>query len=289
MASRSSVLITVVRQYALDLHAQCQPVLTASGKLSPDQVHCLRVSSKRLRACWQMLKPLTRDMTAEHGIRQLKTAAATLSDARDLEVMSSTLMALATSATSKDARHIFTDGHRVLFAKQKAKASQATRSQLLVTSFEADHERWQSLTFKVSDKALLRKGLGRLYEKALKLAKAAQDSGDVTHWHSNRKWVKYLGYMLELLDQHQHAPLPVDAVDMKRLGSLLGTLHDIHCLIGFAHLNGDLFDSEEDAAYLLHQLRTEESNLQWRCEKAARKLLKRSPTKFNDALIAACT
>jgi len=283
MTASSATLLPLIQTSAGEIHGRCEQMLAKKGPISARDVHALRVASKRLRASWQVLKPLLPGTEAEDGDRSLKKAARTLSDARDLEVMSTTLASLARHARSKDAGAILATGHQVLFAAQPARKARGKRSEQLVNAFRQDQIRWAELSLNLPDKRVLRRGIGRLYQKAHKLARAAQESGDVTCWHRNRKWVKYLGYALGWLND---AALPVDHQDMMRLGTMLGELHDIHCLIAHVQDNRALFRDEVQCAYLVHQLRTEESHLQWRCEKSARKLLKLSPTKFADALVA---
>ncbi len=284
MAAKSATLLPVIRTSALEIHARCEVIFAKPGSIASSDVHALRVASKRLRACWQVLKPLLASTDAEDAERALKKAAASLSDARDLQVMSTTLATLARHARSKDAGDILATGHQVLFAAHPPRKLRGKRSDALVNAFRQDQIRWSELELSLPDKRLLRCGIARLYEKARKRARTAQETGDVTHWHRNRKWVKYLSYALGWLE---HMPLPMDQQDMAGLAQMLGELHDIHCVIEYAQAQAAAFADADQCAYLIHQLRTEESHLQWRCEKSARKLLKPSARAFSDALVTA--
>ena len=282
MTTSSGKLLQDIRDNALALHEECAALLGKKGPIPSRDVHALRVASKRLRAHWQLLKPLLKDRTADDANRTLRDAARTLRSARDLHAMASTLASLAEHAHCQDARDILTRGHQLLFGDNPPTATNGKRSKALTEAFATDRQRWQQLALKIPDSRLHKRGYHRLYEKAWKLARAAQESGDVTLWHRNRKWVKYLGYNLALL--HSTDDFAVAQSDVAGLGTMLGELHDIHCLIGHVEREKARFASEDDAAYLVHQLRTEESHLQWRCEKAARKILRLSPKQFENAL-----
>ena len=282
MTASSGKLLQDIRNNALALHQQCAALLDKKGAFAGDDVHALRVASKRLRANWQLLKPLLKDTSADDANRELRDAARTLRSARDLQVMASTLANLAEHAHCQDARDILARGHQLLFGDKPPTATKGKRSKTLTEAFAVDQQRWQTMDLKIPDSRLHKRGYHRLYEKAWKLARAAQESGDVTVWHRNRKWVKYLAYSLALLNTGDDFAVPQP--DVAGLGKMLGELHDIHCLIGHVETEKARFASEDDAAYLVHQLRTEESHLQWRCEKAARKILKLSPKQFEKAL-----
>lgn len=283
MTARQYSLLTLIKRNALETHERCQRILDGKTELSSNDVHALRVASKQLRASWQLLKPLLKTTHAEEGNRQLARGAATLRVPRDLKVMSTTLSTLAKQASGKDAQKTLSEGHRILFSELNTSTTRGEVTEPLVNAFHQDQLRWQSLEIRLPDSRLLRKGYVRLYDKAIKLANAAQTSGDVTLWHRNRKWVKYLGYSLSRLPSSR--TLPFDHADIVAFGKKLGQLHDIHCLIEYASEHRKLFSGNEDAAYLVHQLRVEESHLQWRCEKTARKLLTLSAKKFEQALL----
>jgi len=282
VSASDETLLDHLRQQALTTHQRCEKLLAGKTPLSSKEIHALRVASKRLRADWQVPKPLLKDNRAEEANRALRDAAASLRQARDLKVMADTLQALAAQAKGKDARQALGDGFQHLFADLPDTAVVAKKSASLRAAFAQDQQRWQDLDVKIPDRRLRQHGVGRLYEKAFKLARAAEKSGDVKHWHRNRKWVKYLGYSHALLNTETHALLPHQLVTA--LGKMLGDLHDIHCLIEYAKEQKDSFPSADDAAYLVHHLRVAEGRLQGRCEKQAQKLFLLSPRKFADAL-----
>ena len=284
MSAPDETLLDHLRQQALTTHERCDKLLAGKTPLSSKEVHALRVASKRLRADWQVLKPLLKDNLADQANRALRDAAASLRQARDLKVMADTLQTLAGQAKGKDARQALGDGYQHLFAELPDTAVVAKKSASLRAAFALDRQRWQDLEVKIPDRRLRQRGVGRLYEKAFKLARAAEKSGDVKHWHRNRKWVKYLGYSHALLNTETRALMSHQLVTA--LGKMLGELHDIHCLIEYVKEQKDSFPSADDAAYLVHHLRVAEGRLQARCEKQAQKLFVLSPRKFGDALKA---
>lgn len=282
MSAPDETLLDHLRQQALTTHQRCEKLLAGKQPLSSKDIHALRVASKRLRADWQVLKPLLKDNLAEEANRTLRDAAASLRQARDLKVMAETLQKLAEQARGKDTRRALGDGYQQLFAELPDTAVVAKKSASLRAAFEQDQQRWQALELKIPDRRLRQRGVGRLYEKAFKLARAAEKSGDVKHWHRNRKWVKYLGYSHFLLNTETRALLSHQLVTA--LGKMLGELHDIHCLIEYVKEQKDTFANEDAAAYLIHHLRVAEGRLQARCEKQAQKLFLLSPRKFEEAL-----
>ena len=155
---------------------------------------------------------------------------------------------------------------------------------MLRDTFEHDEQRWQQLDVKFSDNQIRRRGYGRLYAKAHKLANAAHDNGDVEMWHRARKWVKYLSYTLPWLElSDDFSPNPSDFTAFARS---LGKLHDLHCLIVYSKKHRANFANKDDAAYFIHQLQTAESHLQWRCEKSSRNLFLVSPAQFDKAIVS---
>lgn len=281
MPTDAHSLVHQILDNALSLHAQTQPLLDGKEPISNKDVRTIRVTSKHLRACWQLLNPLLKNTVADDAKRDLKKASATLQNARELHVMANTLARLVQKSRSKDAKRILTTGHALLFANIADNSLQTERPATLRETFEQDALRWRQLDVKFSNTQIRRRGYGRLYAKAYKFANAAHDNSDVEMWHRARKWVKYLSYTLPWLElSDDFSP---DPADFTAFAKSLGKLHDLHRLIAYSTKHRATFANKDDAAYFIHQLQTAESHLQWRCEKSSRNLFLLSPTQFEKA------
>lgn len=155
MSAPDETLLDHLRQQALTTHQRCEKLLAGKQPLSSKEVHALRVASKRLRADWQVLKPLLKDNLAEEANRTLRDTAASLRQARDLKVMAETLQKLAEQARGKDTRRALGDGYQQLFAELPDTAVVAKKTASLRAAFEQDQQRWQALELKIDRENLV--------------------------------------------------------------------------------------------------------------------------------------
>ena len=267
-----------LREHALQVHDDVRAMLDTKGSLEEDAIHGLRVAAKEVRALWQLLKPLLDDARAEQAIRELRDAAATLSQARDQYVVIDTLNQLRSRARSADARDTLGDALQLLRQQHPEESTRAVASRTLTECWQHDLLRWQTLEANFGSAELIREGYGRLYRQAYKLTHSAIAADDIKLWHALRKWVKYLALTLPLLGKG--SKLESLTEDVTRLGKKLGRLHDLDRLLLEAAALEWPDDKTEQRAYVNHLIRREIGKALESCAPLAKELFDQAPEKF---------
>lgn len=275
-ATDDSLSIKTLRRHAEQVHADIALMRNDQDILQSEDIHGLRVASKELRALWQLLRPLLDKDEVRTAIANLDQAAASLSDSRDYQVAISTTQRLLERTRNRDARHALREAQSALLAAAPATASHAATE--LQHHWLQDARRWQALTSTADAATLRKRGFGRLYRKAARLARAARCEDDIRLWHRLRKWVKYLSLTLPLAGQSSSQRALIE--EFERLGKKLGQLHDLHQLV----LRIDRLDwqqtAPQQAAYVKHLIRREEARLCQRCSDITSTLFAPSPAQF---------
>lgn len=285
MTIADSTLGAAMLARAAHLHQHSQTQLRRPA-LTPDDVHQIRVASKELRAFWQMLKPLSPECAAQ-GIRVLTQAASLLGQARDEHVMQETLARLARRSRRRSDQAVYRQAMESLFSGQ-ADSNPVPTPAGLGALFQEDAQLWETCAAPVDDLALIEKGLRRSWRKIRNRMLTALDSDQLRDWHALRKWIKYLGYQLQLVEtQGLTSPLPAEQI--RGFGKDLGRLHDLHVLIEHVRGHSDRFTDEEAAAYCLHLLRKQEAARLQHCALSAVHLTQVKPGQLSRALVGQVT
>ena len=152
--------------------------------------------------------------------------------------------------------------------------------------FRADLYLWRNLNIEADNSELIKKGFGRLYAEGRQQGLKAVVENQPELWHRFRKRVKYQLYQLEPLE----SSLDDSALSLKefrKLGKLLGELHDLHVLD--EHLRKRKKDSEDKEPFVIvRQLIARlEADRVAECRKRTRRCYSLKPKAFRKALAGA--
>lgn len=214
-----------LRSVALDIDRAAGAILRRDLAFAPDSVHALRVSTKQLRAFWQLLRPVVGKEAAAQSVRDLRDSARVLAPVRDEYVLRMLLAELATTPGGVPQSEI--EEAAALLPHVPSIGPEAGRQFLGV--IEADARTWGGLP-PVRDEALLDAGLRRSFEKTRQLGLAAFSSWAPEDLHRWRRWVKYLRYQLEPLARQERRFIAAGYAELKLLGSVLGERNDLQNL-----------------------------------------------------------
>jgi CHAD domain-containing protein len=189
--------------------------------LSPAEVHEVRVNGKKLRS-WIRLNRLggahQRCRKADHWLRAISRS---LAAGRDAQVTTATLARLGkrtAAATTAAALALLADPLRAVTTAPLPDGADSTDAQRQLRCLAA---LWP-------DARELRHGLRAVYARARRLAtRATAPEAQPTDLHHCRKWVKYLGFQLELAtgtSGKKGAPLQRT---LAGLGTTLGNIQDL--------------------------------------------------------------
>ena len=224
----SGSLAEGLRRVALEIGRRGRTLLEGDLVLEPEVVHALRVSTKRLRAFWQLYRSTGDAALAKRSIDRLRDAARTLSGLRDDHVLHQLLRSLAAIASDRDRGEFLAAGSSLVSPMAGTKDLRQVHRDLLAV-LATDGDDWLH-TAQPSDQDLVRFGLGRTFAKAADLGQGALESKCLEELHRWRRWVKYLRYQLEPLATPQRSSIAELYAELKQLGSALGRRNDLHQL-----------------------------------------------------------
>ena len=223
----SRCLAEAVRREALDTLTTTRKRAAAKSTFTPDAVHRVRVASKRLRAMWQLMRPVIEPQIAQDADARLGGLAAVLSRSRDTHVLADLLTDLRDS-DEPIYRGAFDRAAALLDSPEGVELDQESTRTALLGGLDGDRDEWRLLVLP-DDEELVDQGLGRTYRKARRRAETAARTGEGDHNHRWRKWTKYLRYQLECLGE-PGTELGRRIAGLKALGGSLGKRNDLHNL-----------------------------------------------------------
>jgi CHAD domain-containing protein len=221
-------LAEAVRARALEVNSATRDLVNSPEAFSPEGIHDIRVATKRLRALWQLFRPVIEPQVARTADQRLREIAYSVAGARDSDVSRGLLSEL------RDAEEPLYHGAfnraAALFPEEFdfdeiAKELRA----MMLGILDEDRGDWQSLVLP-DNNSLIEHGLGRAYRKAARRAATAERTDDHGDNHRWRRWVKYLRYQLEALSETPSEKLATRIEALASLGSLLGQRNDLAVL-----------------------------------------------------------
>ena len=199
----------------------------SDAAFEPEGIHELRLVTKRLRALWQLHRPIDQTGVTIRANDRLRDAAKLLATARDDFVLHELLAELAEESTVHQKE--YTEAATLpLASSQKHDPTEQDRETLLAV-LASDREDWDAIDPPGPDE-LLGRGLARTYTKAQRKGDRALNSQELDHFHEWRKWAKYLRYQLEPLAATDRPAIRDYHDDLKRLTSVLGRRNDLYNL-----------------------------------------------------------
>ncbi len=217
-------------ELAADMSRHLGEGLEASSVLTPEHIHKLRTTVKRLRARWHLFRSGVGKMAAKEADRNLRDASKDFSTARDAQVQLDLLQDLAQNRSGKGKPNQAVLRLREALAKELSLSALATEMEpnqraRLIHRFRDDASRWSQA--KDVAPGTLVDGMTRVFKRAQNLAHAAYQKDTPEAFHEWRKWCKYLYYQIEALAEVQPSWKKENMLLWKELGSVLGRRHDL--------------------------------------------------------------
>ncbi len=221
-------------ELTLGIATSCLERLTGPECLTDETVvHDLRVATKRLRAAWQLVKPLVGTGLARERNRALREMSAHLSASRDQAVLIALAQALAARQTDDTITAALGQAGEALTEEVAPSAAGSPDPAATLDTIRAtladEIAAWHSLddcdpaTARRAIRHQLRKNLAR----ARRDTRLARHDHDPELWHDWRKTVKRLRYQREFVAATQgRMPGKRDA-RISRLGTRLGERNDL--------------------------------------------------------------
>lgn len=259
MSALSNICIQLVNDSLADLKA-------TQTLENEEQVHQLRVLTKRLRAAWHLSQPVCRGAVAQQRRHALRKLSSLVAHSRDQSVQK----ALA-ERFHRNHPELSKDSLQALFpssadpSQPPALSSITEIRQILKNEIEA----WRKIRLGDEERRVLRNRWRHSLKKAKTLTRQSFKSNDAELWHSWRKAVKRLRYQREFLAQINPRILGKKDQRIRRLGTRLGDHNDL--AVFRTHLNSaDLQRNESNA--LNKAVAMEDQKIKRNCRRLGRKL-----------------
>lgn len=226
MTFGSTNLADVVVDAALQLNNRALRTLAdRHGLLSEKDIHQLRVSVKRLRAMWQLVRKLVTDEQRAAARERLRSVHRLLGPARDVTVITETLERLGTKAGDAAVSAVLSRCVSGL-TNDLIPAVLAIPVSRVSESFQDESRVWRELAFGDDSTDALLHGYTRCYRKGRHLARdvIAGASGEVLH--ELRRWAKFTLHQLDLIKAGLGDANRARRWYLDRLGDTLGAHND---------------------------------------------------------------
>jgi CHAD domain-containing protein len=222
-------LADVVVDAALQLNNRALRTLAdRHGLLSEKDIHQLRVTVKRLRALWKLVRKQVTNEQRTAAQERLRAVHRLLAPARDITVVAETLEKLRTKATDDVSRAACSrcasglDNHLMptVLAIPISRVSE---------SFQEESRMWRELVFGDDSLDALLHGYTRCYRKGRKLAREVLGGASGEVLHELRRWAKFTLHQLDIIKPGLGDANRARRWYLDRLGDTLGAHND--CLI----------------------------------------------------------
>lgn len=192
-------------------------------QFTPEQIHQLRVNTKKLRALVQLYRPYCGKNAIKSVEQKIKRVADAFSGARDAHVMYATLCALVEVYSAEELHNV--QPLLQYYAGKHQNIHSAPPALDLHKALHTIAETWQK---KIRPKRQpdFEQGLEHSYQKARKLAFDAESLDEDELYHQCRKWVKYYLYQVQLSPYKKTPIVKPYVTEIKALAELLGQFHD---------------------------------------------------------------
>ena len=192
---------------------------------SDEDIHAIRVCSKKLRALLQLYRPGNAKADIKQVEQLLKQLANSYAGLRDAHVQEKTLSRVISQLPFEDQAEM--QPLLNYFATNNRQASEQVKPIAAHQGFADILQLWQQ-QLRLKHRSDPGKGLDYSYRRARKLALDAHASGEDETYHQCRKWTKYYLYQAQLLCERKAAKPSISL--LKQLGEQLGLFQD-HCVL----------------------------------------------------------
>ena len=285
---QGSVCVDLPREVttsAIALDALALELLRGDEPFSAESIHQVRVTTKRLRAHWNMVRPELRKKDYLAAKERLRLAAKCVAGQRDATVMLATFDELIEAAHSAKLRHSLVAVRQAaeeFFAAETAQVPGATERQKLIEALDADRRQWEKLELGRADASLLEHGLRDTYARARRSGRFAARGQRSEDFHRWRRWTKYLFYQLEVIERFDPERLSRYIRELKSLGKLLGRSQDYAVTRRLVRDKLDL--QKQDQRRALSAIDRKDRSVLRRSRALRARLFDRRPGKFVGAL-----
>lgn len=244
------------------LLAWLEDVRPANGHYpQAEEIHQLRVCMKRLRAAAQLLRGFIGDKAADKLDRTCAKLAKKLGNQRDNVALEEALNRLTQAYPSPCGLHLQT----VLAAVPVVDDQEFSWADM-ASSWMQIYSQCSDLSLDALKRGQLKRQLKRNLHRLEPQLRKSLRHPDTRRLHNGRKQVKNLYYQYELLS------LDNDKSRMlRRLGQLLGDIHDVDMLQLRLQLYRDRY-WQEDANWLIHSVSAERQRWLAECVQCARSI-----------------
>lgn len=217
-----------------DNYIACVLTLLQQKDIDPVAVHDIRVFMKRLRGLLRLYATAGQSEEARLINPVLRDVAKAFAAQRDSHVLADTLQQLATGADPDVATRLLAIRDELL--SQVDAAQHKLDLNWMLNDLGKVRLQWKSFFAWQKDERLL-DALAHSYRRNRKQGREALRLRDKTVLHDWRKRVKYFHYQLCALVESSSG-FDADLEDTRKLGSLLGKVHDLDVLVEYLKARG---------------------------------------------------
>ncbi|NNE67031.1 MAG: CHAD domain-containing protein [Pyrinomonadaceae bacterium] len=273
-----------IKQYAIGVDKKGLDLLRKEDKLSPESLHKLRTSTKRLRSLWKLAEPEIGTKKCKKALRSLRDSARMLGEERDLKVMRDTLALLEKKGDSgKSHKSVQSVDRFIASQSPNGKVKNSEKMKLLKKAFARDLKKWKSLG-KASKGIRLDIRLAETYGRAYSLNIESWETGNINTFHKCRRWTKYLRYQLEALDIDESPRLKAGLKGFRKLGRALGRRQDLYVLRTFLESSEGL--RTKDKSQLIGLIEAADGKIVDQSRKLSRSVFAMTPAEYQDSVKA---
>lgn len=276
-----SSLADLVVDAALQLNNRALRALAdRRGLLSEADIHLLRVTVKRLRALWQLVRNLAPEGEYAAARQRLKCVHQSLRAARDVTVITETLERLCTrmpdpaaqAALLRCVSGISNDLVPTVLGIPLGKVSEW---------FQEESRVWREMPLPDESRGALLKGYTRCYRKGRRLSEKALDGANGEVLHELRHWAKVTLHQFDVIKAGLGDSSRARRWYIARLGDTLGVHND--CAMLLQRLPEFSLKRQERAS-ITSELETRMCSTRARAMKVLPHVYRDSPREFRETL-----
>ncbi len=264
-------LIEEVRRIGADEIARSVAILEETNERRLTGLHDTRKRLKKLRGLVRLIRAGDPDF-AERENSRLRDTARSLSAAREASALVETIDRFRADFAAPEHQAVLERVRRRLVRRRtrivRAGPGVTEPVHAAITALreiEADLGRMALPEAPHAAAAILSSGVAGIVRRARKQLKQARRSGEPEHFHELRKVTKHYWFAIGLLHAVWPRALEGHRGEAKRLGDLLGELHDVAVMRALSRAAPDDLGSGDDIAHLLRLMKRKEQELKGKC------------------------
>jgi CHAD domain-containing protein len=226
-----NILADLVVDAALQLNNRALRILAdRHGLLSEKDIHQLRVTVKRLRALWLLVREIVPDAQRDAARERLRTIHRALGPARDVTVITETLERLGTKAADADVSAVFSRCVSGM-TYDLMPTVLAIPIGLLSECYQNESRAWREVVLPDDSLEAMLDGYTRCYRKGRRLCGEVIGGENGEKLHELRRWAKLTLHQLDLIKNGLGDANRARRWYLDRLGDTLGAHNDCAMLV----------------------------------------------------------